>query len=139
MSYYPFGPAAAFEENLCKSITQFNKNWGYGGISTSARYEQLGVSEYSATFVAQFPVPGAKSDEIYAEIIMQERVRFLKQNNSSVAFLSVPFDPKFVTFAGFTVNEGILAVVFKYNVPSELRTQTIFAISEADFQSEITK
>lgn len=139
MSYYPFGPASAFEENLNKSIAQFNKSNGFIGYGNSARYEQINVSEYAATFVAQFPVPGAKKDELYAETIMQERVRFLKQGNSSVAFLSVPFDPKFVTFAGFSVNDGILAVVFKYNVPSELRTQTHFALSEADLQTEITK
>ena len=139
MSYYPFGPAAAFEENLNKSIAQFNKSCGFTGYGNSARYEQLNVTEYAATFVAQFPVPGAKKEDIYAEVVMQERVRFLKQGNSSVGILSVQFDPKFVTFAGFSVNDGILAVVYKYNVPSELRTQTHFAISEADLQTEITK
>lgn len=139
MSYYPFGPAAAFEDLLGKAVEQYNKNFGYTGNSSKARYEQLHVSEYAATFVAQFPVPGAKPDDIYAEIIMGERVRFLKQGNSSVGIIGVPFDPKFVKFAGFTVNDGVLTILFKYNVPSELRTQTVLAIDEAAFQAEITK
>lgn len=119
-------------ERLTKAVNNFNNLRGLKTSLYGATVEgdSFGLTS-PCTLYAHFPVPGKRSDD-FKVLANHDHFRITQVNGQQLA--SFDLDLEYHTFKGFSVNNGILTIAVRYELPEKYHTVTWVAQNQEGWE-----